>query len=396
MTFVSIDSLSRRRGWRALGLGTFSLLLSTPALAQTPAVVLSTSQDVSGTDFTDGDMVFAGGGGAPQMHLSSGHFLAMAGFVPSDVDAYAHQPGVSEDSASALAFSLLSDQAGFLDGDVLELDSSGGTRVLLSEADLATALGVPGANIDVDAVDFDDQSRLLFSLQADVAGTVLGDVSDGDVLRLAVSGVVEVVMLEQDVQACYTAVTGLQTAINDVQAIDWVNGELWVAFQSPSAFDGAVLSCGATPAWVLEEDDIGLGGAEINALSYRDGGGGRPFLAGSPGQSSASGTLDFEFRGTPNSTCIVFMAGNAGAFGSRFGGLGRWYFDRNDPWLTSILASRPLPLVHLDGNGLAQVSFPLPPVPVSGLGHGGESGWSFQLIELGTRRISAPWRAEEI
>ena len=99
--------------------------------------------------------------------------------VFSDIDAFAHRPGSTPGRADSNVFSLLSNEGGFLDGDIIALAFGGGATLLVSELDIATAMGAAGANIDVDALAYDDQGRILFSLSDPV-----GSVQDGDILRI--------------------------------------------------------------------------------------------------------------------------------------------------------------------------------------------------------------------
>ena len=108
-------------------------------------------------------------------------------------------------------------------------------EVLVFESQITAALGRPEANIDLDAISFDDRSRLYFSLQADLTGTSVGDVADGDVLRLDGPNQVSVVFTESVVQNQFTAATGLSDSIGDVQGLEWVGGEVWVVTQAPSS-----------------------------------------------------------------------------------------------------------------------------------------------------------------
>src|SRR5262249_25937671 len=151
---------------------------------------------------------------------------------------------------------------------------------------------------------YDDQGRMLFSLQNDLVGSVLGTVEDGDVLRYA-NGVVTRVLSEADVQAKFTQATGLTSAILDVLSLEFVNGEVWVTTQSPSAFDGAVLSCGATPAIVIDEAAMGLGGAEIDALALARPGDETSGFVLDATDLPAGGTLHADFVGRPNSLQLV-------------------------------------------------------------------------------------------
>jgi len=395
------------RGARALFLGLAGLgalgTLGGPSLAQVPRVFVSTSDDVSpaaGLPFiaTDGDLLAAGGGVPVRPYLAEGHFQATFGFVPGDVDAFARRPGSSPGRADSILFSLLSNEGGFLDGDVLQLDPSGGAALFVSELDLAVALGAPGANLDVDAISFDDGGHLLFSLQADLAGTSLGTVQDGDILRLesGFAGVTRI-LSEGDVQALFTQATGLVDAIGDVQALDWAAGAMWVAVQSPSAVDGAVIQLLGTPGVVLDEAAMGLNGAEVDALASLRSGDELPGLVLSQAEALPGDVVHVEAWGAPGSELMVLMAGGVGHIDfSRFPGFGSWFLDRADPWLNAILAAHAVTVAPLDGAGRLSLDFHAPVAGVSGPGWSGEQGWSYQVLDLSTLELSAPVRLRRL
>lgn len=377
-------------------LGTAALLLAGPASAQTPRLLVSTGNDVPATATTpfcaDGDVEAVGGSLGTHLSFGESHWLATTGFVPGDVDGFAFRPGAAPGSMASLAFSFLSDEGGVLDGDVVGV-TPGGLQVLIPEASLAQGLGTPGAALDVDGLDFDDQGRLLFTLQNDLDGTSLGKVLDGDVLRLEANGTVTLVAAESVIDACFAIATGLGSAVGDVQGIDWVNGELWVAIQSPSSHDGGVLACGSNPRIVADEGMLDLGGAELDALSVLPVA--LPGCSVEPRRAPVGAGLQAEFHGRPNSTQLVLMAGATGhvAF-PQAPGFGAWLLDPTDPWLNSFWIQPAPPLVYLDANGEYRTTYSLPPAAVHGTGWGGDSGWSFQMVDLGTLELSAPIRVE--
>ncbi len=372
--------------------------LSLPVAAQGARIVVSTTDDVPATvgvpfGVTDGDLIVVEPGGPVTPYLAEGQFQGSSGFVPSDIDAFAHRPNSTPGRADSNVFSLLSNEGGFLDGDILALTHGGGMTLLVSELDIATALGSSGANIDVDALAYDDQGRLLFSL-ADGLGTVL----DGDILRLepGLAGVT-LVLSESDVQARFTQATGLNDAILDVQALEWAGGRLWAAVQAPSRHDGSVLALEGIPQVVRDEIDLGLGGAEIDALGELRPGDEIPVFHVSKQTALAGDLVHVEARGRPGAVAYVFMAGRSGfADMRRFDGFGGLYVDRLDPWLLALRASHALPIVVFDGAGRYATDFNLPTGTEFGVGLAGELGWSFQLFEFGPARLSAPFRVEKL
>ncbi len=379
----------------------FALFLAAPAAAQQPRVVVSTTDDVTaGVPFTigDGELVAAAGGAAVQPYFMEGHFQATCGFAPTDIDAFTRRPGSTPGSAGSIAFSLLSNEGGFLDGDIVVLATGGGAALLISELDLANALGAPGANFDVDALTYDDQGRVLFSLQADQAGTALGTILDGDILRLEVGfSAVTLVLSEADVQTRFTAATGLNDAILDVQAIEWANGNLWAAVQSPTSQDGSVIQLSGTPAIIVDESAMGVGGAEIDALGEMRPGDEIPCFRMSLVDALPGDRIHVEAHGPANGLLMVLMSGQTGyrSF-TRFPGFGGWYLERNDPWFQAIAAAHAVTFVTLDGNGDFVTDFNLPPGMEAGPGFGGELGWSFQVLDVARFELSAPLRVRKL
>jgi len=391
----AVTRTSSVRGLRSL----FVLCsLSLSAAAQSSRIVVSTTDDVpasAGIPFgvKDGDLVVVERGAPVSPYLADGHFMATCGFVPGDIDAFAHRPGSAAGRAESNVFSLLSNEGGFLDGDILVIAHGGGASLLVSELDIATAMGLSGANIDVDALAYDDQGRMLFSL-ADNVGSFL----DGDILRLEpnLAGVT-LVLSESQAQARFTQATGLTDAILDVQALEWAGGRLWCAVQSPSRHDGSVIALQGIPQVVYDENDLGLGGAEIDALGELRPGDEIPVFHLSKQQALAGDSVHVEARGKPGGVAFVFMAGNAGFVNfSRFAGFGGLYVDRFDPWLMALRATHASPAFHFDGAGAHATNWNLPTGAEFGVGPAGEFGWSFQMLELAPLRLSAPFRVQKL
>ena len=357
--------------------------------------VSTTADTTVGTQPTldDVTLIAAGAGLPPQAHFAPGHWQAVTGLVPGDLDGFGRRPGVTPGSAASYAFSIQSNEGGFLDGDVLGLAPLGGWEIIVSEDQILGGLGVPTANIDVDAVDFDGSGRLLFSLQANLPGTVLGDVEDGAVLRMESDGTVTQVFSEPEVQTLFTMATGLTASIVDVQAIEFWGGELLVVTQGPSSHDGGVLSCASVPYVFTDEAAMGLGGAELDALSEARAGDDIPCFVMSADSAAAGDTLQVDVSGRANTLYLVLMSGGVGTYDfSRHPGFGAWYFDLMDPWLLSIIGSPGTPKVVLDSQGKFSASWVVPTAMVYGAGFAGEDGWSFQIMDVATRELSAPFR----
>ncbi len=372
---------------------TLSLAPSASAL-QTPVTVSTTSTATTsgGVTVDDGDLVRAGTGPA-RTTFEAGHWLASAGLVPGDVDGLGRRPGFAPGTHRAFVFTLLSNEGGFLDGDVLAIAQGGGVEIVVAEDVLATALGTPGAALDLDALAYDDAGLLLFSLQDDLDGTVLGSVLDGDVLRHEADGSVTRVFGEADVQARVEIATGSSASIGDVQGLEFVGGEVWVATQAPSASDGAVIAIGATPTVVFDEAAMDLGGAEIDALMLCEPAADLATLRIEPQQALPGATVQASYGpGGAGNPVLVLAAGNGGWFDtSLLPGFGALFMDPNDPALLA-QATGGFTVIVLDGAGAHQSSFMLPLGMTGGTGLGGEAGWTFQLVDLASHEVSAPFR----
>jgi hypothetical protein len=387
------------------GLGSVVLFcsLSLPSAAQAPRVVVSTTDDVApavGIPFSvlDGDLVTVQAGQPVAPFFAGGQFQATCGFTPGDIDAFTRLPGSSPGRAGSIVFSLLSNEGGFLDGDVLILANGGRAGLLVSELDIATALGATGVSVDVDALTYDAQGRILFSLTDSLSASALGPILDGDILRLepGLAGVTRL-FTEAEVQTGFSQATGLADAILDTQALEWSNGEMWVAVQSPSRHDGSIIAIGAAPRIVTDENDLGLGGTELDAVGAMRPGDEIPVFHLSADFALPGDQLHVEVRGTPGAKLVVLASGGVGYVPvARFPGFGAAYLDRLDPWLNALLTARALPLITLDGAGTFARDFRLPSGTEFGLGFGGELGWSFQLMDFATKQFSAPVRVQKL
>lgn len=357
-----------------------------------PTLLVSTTSDPGavltvGPDLDDSSIVRVRAGDEPLPWMLEGHWRALADFVPSDVDGFSHRTGSSAFAAESVAFSLLSNEGGFLDGDVLTLAPGGGVEILLTEDSIATALGAPGAAIDLDAIAFDELGRLVFSLQSDLAGTALGDLSNGDVLMLAEDGP-ERLATEADVEAALEAATGSTAGIGDVHGVTVVDGELWVAVQAPGSVDGGVLALGDNARIVADEAELGLAGEEVDALDC---------VAGTvdplglwidaPGAEGVGACR----AATPGGAGVLVVSGAAGYESAGYlEGFGAWYVDPTDALLAQQLAGGG-GLVLFDGEGAFETTFTNPGVG-GGMGWDGSVGWTFQLLDLTTLQLSAPFR----
>lgn len=378
-------------------------LLAGSAAAQNPfsgALWVSTDLDLpAGTALPlqdDANVLRVQVGANPRAILGTGHWQGALGAVPQDIDALAFRPGIAPDRYDALAFSLTLGELGVLDGDVVAFDGHGKLQVLVAESTFVLALGAQGANIDVDALAYDEVGNLYFSLEADLTSAVLGALKDGDVLRLDASGAVTLFKTEADVQAALTSATGLTSAISDVSGLEWVAGELWVSTIGPSSVDGSVLVLGAAPHLLAPEADFGIGGAEIDAFALVPAAAENAVMSFDFASSVPGGTLQGRIEGgAPFAPVLVACAGNAGVLDlGGLGGFGALLLDPADPWLVATLAGPGPSIGKLDAQGGLSVGFSLPPGLTGGVGFAGEAGWSFQAVELAPLRVGAPVRVK--
>lgn len=330
---------------------------------------------------------------APFVQTSPGGWFAMAGFEPTDIDAIALRSTFwGPVHRTSFAFSLLSNEAGFLDGDVLGIAPGGGALVIATESALLGMLGIPSGNIDLDGVAFDDQGRLLFSLQGSHSGTVFGDVENGDVLRVEPDGSLTRLATEADVQTALFLATGLTDPIGDVHGVEWIGGALFVAVQAPSSVDGTVLRVGDAPALIATELSFGLMGAEIDGIAYLGDGVPAPTISMSHAVASPGSFIHSEGNGfQPGAAVLVLAAGSPGhtsAFG--LGSFGDLLLDPLDPGLVAAAAVG-FPILSANGLGQFSADFFLPITDLGGAWMG-SSGWSMQAVDLSDLSITAPIR----
>lgn len=369
------------------------------AAAQAPVLLASTTDDLAAVPGSqpavdEAALVRLESGALPRVWMQPAHWLASAGFEPGDVDAIALRPGLDPAHYRSLAFSLQGNEGGALDGDVLMIGTDGKVDILYSEFELAQLMAANGANFDLDGLAFDGLGRLLFSLQDNLAGTGLGDVLDGDVLRLETNGAIVRAFAEADVQALVQTATGSSAAIADVLALEWHAGETWVVVQSPSGVDGAVIALDPVAQVRYTESELGLGGAELDALSVWPQQADGLALDFGPAVAAPGAQVHGEVHGgVPGRPVWVAIAGNAGFLnGAGFGGCGAWFLDPSDPALLGSIAAGNFAIGLLDAQGSLSQDFTLPTGSFGGLGFDQESGWTFQALDLVDLRLSLPFR----
>ena len=369
--------------------------LAPSLLAQTTFVV-STTSDIGSISpdlpfLEDGDLLIAAENQPVRPFLTAAHWSGVGDLIPTDIDALGfvkNHPSWSH----AMLFSLLSDQAGFRDGDILGLLPGGGVEVVIAEADLQAALGTTDG-IDVDGLDVDSAGRLVFSLQNDLPLSPLGSINNGDLLRLEPGGSVVRLATEADVQDALQIAAGSGAALGDVHGVALLPGdEMAVCIQSPSAFDGGILRIGSAPTLLADELALGLGGSELDAIATAPGDQTPLTVWVELGAVAGSGRAVLE--GQPGEVVAVIAAGTSGYLdASFFPGFGAFYVEPGDPALSAQLFGPGLVLVVLDGTGRAETQIALPAAG-AGLGFDGNSGWSIQLLSLASAELSAPVRVD--
>jgi hypothetical protein len=167
--------------------------------------------------------------------------------------------------------------------------------------------------------------------------------------------------------------------------------------QSPSRHDGSVVRLNGAPSVIVDENTLGLGGAEIDALGPIRPGDELPVFRLSAAEALPGDALDVEVYGEPGALLMVLMGGNSGYLDySRMAGFGGWYLAPSDPWLTTMLSTRTVPFAVLDGSGRYSTRWSLPTGAVHGFGLAGEQGWSFQVLDVTGRTLSAPFRVQKL
>jgi hypothetical protein len=257
--------------------------MSPGLLAQIDIVVsLTSDNELSGQIVRDQDLVGHGAGEPATVSWPSETLSLFVGDIDGDglfeelgdVDAL-HDAGSGPTAEAGLYLSLLSDQDGFSDGDVLRL-SPGGTEVFLSEDAFVAAIGSVDGQIDIDAFHLDADGTILFSLAEDEESTTLsgddaGKIRDGAILEWTAT-TISVLHTESEVELMVELALGAAVSIGDTKGIsrDPSSGEILFSVQSPSAHDASVFSTAGGGVLLSghEESDFGFtSAAEIDALS---------------------------------------------------------------------------------------------------------------------------------
>jgi hypothetical protein len=365
--------------------------------APAPHFLVSTTNDPGALDpslplLDDTDLMIVGGGALPAPWYSGGHWRAIANFAPRDVDAVATVHG--QPRAGDFYTSFLSDEGGFEDGDVVALLADGTLVAAVEEEVIAAALGDAALDVDVDAIAFEGGTplsggRMYFSLADNATSPTLGTLLDGDVYVLDATGAVARVFSEQEVTNSVALATGSSAASTDTLGLEFVNGELWATVQSPSSHDGAVIALGALARVVAEEADLRLAGEEIDALALIVEPQPCLWFETAPGGYTGRGAIQ---HGTPGGLALVLASGASGWLDvPTLGGFGAFGLSGTDPLLVGLLSGPVLPMAVLDATGAFAQSVAFDPVHAAA-GVGGAMGLSVQVLDLGSLRLTPPFR----
>lgn len=310
---------------RAVVVGAFLALASAAAPAQDVLVSLSSDGAVGGQAVRDQDLLHHASGGVARVAWPSETLALFAGDLSGngvaevfgDVDAlHDAGPDGGPTALGGLHLSLLSNQDGFLDGDVLRA-GPGGFTVRWPESHFVGLVGASDGEIDVDAVHVDDDGSLLFSLAENEDSTLLsgdaaGVVADGAILSWSPGDAAATILFtESEVDGLVSAALGAATSIGDVKGLarDPGNGAVLFSVQSPSAHDASVFTtAGGGTLWSgHEEADFGYeGAAEHDALTIARSA--FPSLTVSSSRPQADETLVVTLQGAQPGQAWILLA----------------------------------------------------------------------------------------
>jgi hypothetical protein len=313
--------------------------------------------------------------------------------VPGDIDALSIIDPWGVAAPSEFVFSLLADEGGYEDGDLLRRNSDGSLEVYYSEANLRAALGTTSIAVDVDALAIGSQQELWFSLASDLSASVLGPIADGDVLVLDVQGNLRRAHSEADLQRFAETAKGTAlSAILDCIALsfDPVDGVLAFVVQSPSDIDGSAIRVDGRFVSGFQEADWGFTTAvELDALTFWRGRcSPAPRLRCLPSDLPLGtfGGCTIE-GGTPGGLFLLVLGTRVGELRAQpeLGGFGALLVDFGDPVFQSFAARWSELLGVFDAQGRAV--FPVRGEPLLPAAF----DLTLQALDLGAWSASTPW-----
>ncbi len=383
------------------------VLLCGAALAQSGGrAVLSLSGPgaLPGGSAEDEELVLVDSSGAPPRFFLNDQTLAFYlgdrngdGLMdePNDIDALEIVPVASgQPMIAGVYFSLLTDQSGLKDGDVLRFTPggvNGGVEVVFSETFLVAAVAANDGNVDVDGMALAPDGTLLFSLAEDEAtGPNSVIVQDGSVLALPAGGTqASVLYTEAQVEVMAQKAMGGSSVIGDVRGLECLNSDVLFMVQSPSAHDATVFSTagGGTVYAGLVEAALGFGNdVEADALALCDG---LPFpcLELDFIQAQGGDPLAVSVTGlTPASPFLLVVSGVARPAGSGLAlpGFGVLALETFDPLFLAGIQNAPALLGVSDGAGAGVYTGTAP------TGGGSAYDVAMQVLDVASGRISNP------
>jgi len=308
--------------------------------------------------------------------------------VLGDVDALVVLPGEAPVLERVL-LSLVSDEHGFEDGDVLGVGDSGFFELVVLEDTFVQAVGAIDGDVDVDALHLDADGAWLFSLADDedsslLSGDQLGRVLDGAVLRLAADATeAEILHTETQVGSLASAAVGASAVITDTKGLarDPASGALLLTTQNPSSLDGAVFTDAGTILPGHDEPDFGFQtGGELDALAVV--GAGWPGLSASPDDPAPGGSVLLVLAGgAPATAYALLMAFDVGAPVLATAGWGGLVLTPDAAFETGLSALAALTVVT-DAQGRVTTFLPVPASV-------GQVDLVLQAVSLTTPRVTS-------
>lgn len=371
------------------------------AMAQDLLISLSDPATLSGQAISDTEILRLSPGGPAQPCLNLAALRTYFGDrnndgtldEPNDIDAidFVETPGLPV--PCGLTFSLLADQAGFKDGDVLRFDPTapGTVQVVFSEAFLVQALEVVDGNLDVDALAFGDDGTMYFSLAEDeLLGVAQVVMQDDDAAMLPPGAVKALSFLPGTVfEAAASHALGKSVAIGDLRGLEIDGGDVLFQIQSPSDQDGSVFSTknGGMLVAGFEEAKLGFAeNVETDALAYAPTQA-FPVLTATPTKPASGAPTTLTIRGLTPAQPFVVLAAQALApsgVAAVLPGFGALVLDPADPLFLASLTSLP---------ALIGVASPVGDGAFTALAPGAFGtplDVAVQIVELQTSRVSNP------
>lgn len=388
-----------------LSLAFGSLFLTPVAVASTGSFVMSLSDNatLAAGPLDDEELVLVAPGAPPRKFLSDATLSLYFGDrngdgtydEPNDVDALAILPTAPGAPAiGSVVFSLLTDQGGIKDGDVVRFDPADpidGLEVLFAESFFVTALSANDGNVDVDAIAFGPDGSLWFSLAEDeTVGPNSVVMQDETIFAIAPGASTAVVAYgAAQIEAIAKTALGTTTAIADVLALEFDGADLLFTVQSPTAHDATILSTrnGGTIHLGAAESTLGFGAdVECDALALAPS---AVFasLDAEPNVSPVGGNVAVVVEGlTPNQPAVLVLSGTLAKNGAGWPapGFGALVASPFDPIFLAAAGYAPALVGISDGQGVLGYTGTAPASGPSGI------DLVIQGYDGATARFSAP------